>query len=279
MSNALLGRVVVMAAAAVLVMPAAHAAVSEAEARAIARDAYVYGLPMVDQYRVMYAYSVDKTNPQYQGPFNSILNIARVFTPDDTAFVTPNSDTPYSFAGLDLRSEPVVITVPKMEKNRYFVFQLMDLYTFNFAYIGSRTTGNNGGNYLIAGPGWKGATPKGITNVVHSETSLVSVVGRTQLFNPDDLDNVKKIQAGYKVQPLSAFEGTQAPPPAPPVDWIKPIPPTEERTSLGFFNELAFLLQFAQPPHASEIALRKRDRKSTRLNSSHPSISRMPSSA
>jgi hypothetical protein len=258
MSNALLGRVVVMAAAAVLVMPAAHAAVSEAEARAIARDAYVYGLPMVDQYRVMYAYSVDKTNPQYQGPFNSILNIARVFTPDDTAFVTPNSDTPYSFAGLDLRSEPVVITVPKMEKNRYFVFQLMDLYTFNFAYIGSRTTGNNGGNYLIAGPGWKGATPKGITNVVHSETSLVSVVGRTQLFNPDDLDNVKKIQAGYKVQPLSAFEGTQAPPPAPPVDWIKPIPPTEERTSLGFFNELAFLLQFAQPPHASEIALRKR---------------------
>jgi hypothetical protein len=99
---------------------------SEAEMRAIARDAYVYGLPMVDTYRVMYAYSVDKGNPQYKGPFNVVLNIARVFTPDDTAFVTPNSDTPYSFVGVDLRSEPVVISVPKMEKDRYFVFQLMD---------------------------------------------------------------------------------------------------------------------------------------------------------
>lgn len=213
---------------------------------------------MVDTYRVMYAYSVDKDNPQYKGPFNSVLNIARVFTPDDTAFVTPNSDTPYTFSGLDLRSEPIVVTVPKMEKNRYFVFQLMDLFTFNFAYIGSRTTGNDGGNYMIAGPGWTGTTPKGVTKVIHSETSLVSIVGRTQLFNPGDLDNVKKIQAGYKVQPLSAFEGTPAPPPAPTVTWIKPIPPTEERTSLAFFNEFAFLLQFAQPPHPSEVALRKR---------------------
>jgi hypothetical protein len=246
------------AALVILVLPAAHAAVSEAEARAVSRDAYVYGLPMVDTYRVMYAYSVDKDNPQYKGPFNSVLNIARVFTPDDTAFVTPNSDTPYTFSGLDLRSEPVVVTVPKMEKNRYFVFQLMDLYTFNFAYIGSRTTGNDGGNYMIAGPGWTGATPKDVTKVIHSETSLVSIVGRTQLFNSDDLDNVKKIQAGYKVQPLSTFEGTAAPPQAPAVSWIKPIAPAEERTSLAFFNELAFLLQFAQPPHPSEVALRKR---------------------
>src|SRR5579863_7193534 len=97
-----------------------------------AKDAYIYGVPMVALYRAIYAYSIDKNSPQYRGPFNSVLNIARVFTPDDTAFVTPNSDTPYSFAGLDLRAEPAVITIPKMEKNRYFVFQLMDLYTFNF---------------------------------------------------------------------------------------------------------------------------------------------------
>jgi hypothetical protein len=228
------------------------------EIRVTARDAYVYGLPMIDQYRVMYAYSIDKDDPQYKGPFNAVLNIARVFTPDDTAFVTPNSDTPYSFAGIDVRSEPVVITVPKMEKNRYFVFQLMDLFTFNFAYIGSRTTGNDGGNFLLAGPGWKGETPKDITGVIHSETSLLSIVGRTQLFNPGDLDNVKAIQAGYKVRPLSAFERSQAPPAPPAVDWVEPLPPAEERTSLAFFNELAFLLQFAQPAHPSEVALRKR---------------------
>jgi len=149
------------------------------EARSIAKDAYIYGVPMVAQYKTMYAYSINKNGPQYMGPFNSILNIARVFTPADTAFVTPNSDTPYSFSGLDLRAEPAVITIPKMEKNRYFVFQLMDLYTFNFAYIGSRTTGNDGGTYLIAGPEWKGEVPTNITKTFNAETELVSVVGRT----------------------------------------------------------------------------------------------------
>ncbi|HTR36315.1 MAG TPA: DUF1254 domain-containing protein [Bryobacteraceae bacterium] len=228
-----------------------------AEVRAIAKEAYIYGVPMVSVYGTLYVFSVDKTNKEYKGPFNSILNVARVFTPDDTAFVTPNSDTPYSFIGLDLRAEPMVVTVPPVEKNRYFVFQMMDLYTFNFDYMGTRTTGNGGGDYLFVGPGWKGTVPKGIKKVFRSETQFVNIVGRTQLFNPADLDNVKKIQAGYKVQPLSSYAGTQ-PLTAPPIDWIKPLPPAQQRTSLEFFNELAFLLQFAEPPHPSELALRKR---------------------
>lgn len=133
--------------------------------------------------------------------------------------------------GLDLRAEPVVIQIPTMDRNRYFVFQLMDLYTFNFAYLGSRTTGNQGGTYLIAGPYWKGKKPAGIDKVIQAETDLVSVVGRTQLFNPQDLDKVKAIQAGYKVEPLSTFEAAKAPPAAPKVDWIAPIAPDQERTN------------------------------------------------
>jgi hypothetical protein len=233
-----------------------HAATVE-EARAIAKEAYVYGVPMVSMYTTLYVFNVDKANKQYKGPFNSVLNIARVFTPDDSAFVTPNSDTPYSFIDLDLRAEPVVVTVPPMEKDRYFVFQLLDLYTFNLDYIGTRATGNGGGDFLIAGPTWKGQTPKGVAKVIRSETQLLSIVGRTQLFNPGDLDNVKKIQAGYKVRPLSAYLGGQ-PATAPTVDWIKPLPPTQQRTSLEFFNQLAFLLQFTEPPHPSEVELRKR---------------------
>lgn len=234
------------------------AIVSPSERRSIARDAYVYGVPMVGTWKTMYAFSIDTANPQYKGPFNSVLNIARVFTPDDTAFVTPNSDTPYTFAGLDVRAEPVVITVPKLEPERYFVFQLMDLYTFNFAYIGSRTTGNGGGSYLIAGPKWQGGTPHGITKVFRSETDLVSVVGRTQLLNPGDLDNVKRIQAGYQVRSLSEFERTPAPPAAPAVQWAKPLADADERTSPEFFNLFAFLLQFTVPAHPSETALRER---------------------
>lgn len=228
-----------------------------AEARAIAKDAYIYGFPMEDSYRTMYAFSIAKGNPEYKGPFNSVLNIARVFTPEDKAFVTPNSDTPYTFLGLDLRAEPIVLTLPAIEKNRYYVFQMMDLYTYNFDYLGTRTTGNGGGHFLIAGPRWKGTVPKGITKVIRSETEMINVIGRTQLFDAADLDNVKKIQAGYKVQPLSAFLGEPAPPAPPEPDWIKPLSPAEQRTSLEFFNVLNFALQFA-PTHPSEKALRAR---------------------
>ncbi|MDM0019044.1 DUF1254 domain-containing protein [Variovorax saccharolyticus] len=235
----------------------AAAELTPVEARAIAKEAYVYGFPMEDSYRTMYAFSIAKGNPEYKGPFNSVLNIARVFTPDDKAFVTPNSDTPYTFLGLDLRTEPIVLTLPAIEKNRYYVFQMMDLYTYNFDYLGTRTTGNGGGKFLIAGPRWKGQVPKGITKVVRSETELVNVIGRTQLFNPADLDKVKKIQAGYKVEPLSAFVGKEAPKALAEPDWIKPLGAAEQRTSLEFFNVLNFALQFA-PTHPSEKELRAR---------------------
>lgn len=248
------------AAALVLLTTGAFAAgpnVSPDEAKAIAKEAYVFGVPTVSMYGTMWAFSVNKDGKEYKGPFNTVLNIARVFTPDDKAFVTPNSDTPYSFMGLDLRAEPVVITVPAMEDKRYFVFQLMDLYTFNFDYIGTRATGNGGGKYVIAGPEWAGETPAGVTKVIRSETEFVNVVGRTQLFNPNDLENVKNIQAGYKVEPLSSFLGQPAPPLAADISWINPLPPAEQKTSLEFFNVLAFALQFA-PPHPSEVELRQR---------------------
>jgi len=235
----------------------AAAALSPPQAREIARQAYIYGFPMEDSYRTMYAFSIAKGNPEYKGPFNSVLNIARVFTPDDKAFVTPNSDTPYTFLGLDLRAEPIVLTLPAIEKNRYYVFQMMDLYTFNFDYLGTRTTGNGGGKFLIAGPRWKGKAPKGITKVIRSETEMINVIGRTQMFNPADLEKVKQIQAGYKVETLSAFTGQPAPRPLPEPDWIKPLSPAEQRTSLEFFNVLNFVLQFA-PTHPSEKTLRAR---------------------
>ena len=95
----------------------AQTSVTPAEARTIARDAYVYGYPMVDSYRIQHAYFVDAKNPEYKAPWNQIRNIPRVFTPEDKAVQTPNSDTPYSMAGLDLRAEPIVLTVPAIEKN------------------------------------------------------------------------------------------------------------------------------------------------------------------
>src|SRR2546423_1703064 len=228
-----------------------------AEARAIAKEAYVYGFPIVDNYRIQYGYFVDTKNPEYKAPWNQIHNTPRVYTPADTAIQTPNSDTPYSFVGMDLRTEPMVLTVPPIEKQRYFSIQLIDAYTFNFDYIGSRTTGNQGGSYLVAGPNWKGETPRGVKKVFRSETEFVFAVYRTQLFKPDDIDNVKKVQAGYKAQTLSAFLGQPAPKAAPAIDFIKPLSPAEEKTSPEFFNILNFVLQFC-PTNPSEKALMAR---------------------
>jgi hypothetical protein len=231
--------------------------VSAAEARAIAKEAYIYGEPIVDNYRIQYAYFVDRANPEFKAPFNQIWNSARLYSPADKAIQTPNSDTLYSMFGADLRSEPLVLTVPAMEKHRYFSVQLIDYYTFNFDYIGSRTTGNGGGNFLLAGPGWKGETPKGIDKVFRSETELVFPGYRTQLFNPGDIENVRKVQAGYKVEPLSTFLGQPAPKAAPAIDFIKPLTAAAQRTSPEFFSILNFVLQFC-PTVPSETALMAR---------------------
>jgi hypothetical protein len=233
-------------------------ALSPTDIRDIAKDAYIYGFSPVDSYRILYSYFVDRTSPEYKASWNeNVYNNARVFTPSDKAMQTPNSDTPYSQLGLDLRTEPMVLSVPTVEKNRYYSVECNDLYTFIFGYIGTRTTGNDAGNFLITGPGWSGATPDGIKAVIPCETELAFIFYRTQLFNPDDIENVKSVQAGYKVRPLSAFLGRPAPMLAPTIDFRQPITSEEERTSLEFFDILNFVLRFC-PTHPSEVGLMAR---------------------
>jgi hypothetical protein len=252
------GDLLATALVGVLAITITHGAnITPAEARAIAKEAYIYGYPLVDSYRIQHAYFVNTASPEFKAPWNQLRNIPRVYTPEDKAVQVPNSDTPYSMVGLDLRAEPIVITVPPIAKERYFSVQLVDAYTYNYAYIGSRTTGNGGGSYLIAGPAWKGPAPKGVKQVIHSETELGQAIFRTQLFNPGDLDNVKEVQAGYQVQPLSAFLGQPGPKAAPAIDFIAPLTPATQKTSPAFFNVLNFVLQFC-PTHPSEKALMAR---------------------
>ena len=146
--------------------------------------------------------------------------------------------------------------MPVISKDRYFSVQLIDAYTFNFAYLGSRTTGNGGGSFLIAGPNWKGEKPKGVTKIIHADTEFIFAFYRVQLLNPSDIDSVKKLQAGFKVQTLSAFAGTP-PITAPTVNFIKPISRDAEKNSLEFFNILNFVLQYC-PTDPSEVELMAR---------------------
>ncbi|HVN36721.1 MAG TPA: DUF1254 domain-containing protein [Myxococcota bacterium] len=226
-------------------------------AHSIAKEAYVYGYPLIDEYRMLYAYAVDTKSPAYKAPFNTIKSEARVFTPEDKAVSAPNSDTAYSYAVLDLRAEPLVFTLPPIEKDRYYSVQLVDLYSYNFGYLGTRATGNSGGSFLVAGPGWKGETPKGVVQVIRADTELGLAIYRTQLKGPADLDTVKKIQSGYKLQTLSAFLGKPAPPAAPKIDFVPPLSEKKQRMSPRFFSILAFVLRFC-PTLPDETALRER---------------------
>lgn len=230
-----------------------RSAISPEEAKAIAKEAYIYGFPMVMGYKLMYNYAVDKSNPEYKGPFNKLSCEARLFTPDDKAIVTPNSDTPYCMFWMDVRAEPMVLTVPEMEPERYYSFQLIDLYTHNFGYVGTLTTGNRAGKFLIAGPDWNGKKPAGVTDVIRSETGFVFNITRTQLFGPNDLTKVKAIQDSYSLQPLSAYLGTKGPPAKAMPEFPKWVEGSQfdER----FFGYLDFMLSLLQKPAEGEKRL------------------------
>ncbi|UWU77857.1 DUF1254 domain-containing protein [Bradyrhizobium huanghuaihaiense] len=217
----------------------------------IAREGFIYGLPLVMNYKTMYQYSVDRDSGQFKAPFNEIKNEPRVYTYKDTSLVTPNSDTPYSMMFMDLRAEPMVLSLPAVEKSRYYSVMITDANTFNVGYMGSRATGNDPGDYMVVGPDWKGETPPGIKKVFNSTTQFASVWFRTQLFNADDMPNVIKVQSGYKAQPLSAYlkqPGTTA---TAAVNFPKIDEPL---IKTNFFEYLDFMLQFAPAgPEEKEV--------------------------
>ena len=176
-----------------------------------------------------------------------------MLTPKDNAVTTPNVDTPYSFVWMDLRREPLVLTLPKIEDKRYYSVQLIDLYTQNFAYLGTRSTGNNGGHYMIAGPDWKGQQPVDIDRVVYSESNIAYALYRTQLFDDKDLGKLKQIQSGYKVQALSSYVKQPAPATVPKIQWPKPMATMTEGPQL--FRYLNFMLAFAAPQDSEKDLL------------------------
>ena len=225
-----------------------------AEVRTVARDAYIWGFPIVDNYRMQSGYFLNKASSEYRGPFNAVYNSSQLYTADDKTVVGPNADTFYSVLGADLRAEPLVLTVPAIDGSRYYSLQFVDMYTSNFDYVGTRTTGNGEGRFLLAGPRWQGEPPPGIKKVIRSETEYAFVLYRTQVFGPTDVEAVRKVQAGYKVQPLSAFLGRPPAPAARTIDFPPTLSIDEERNSLQVFSLLNFLMQFC-PPNPVEAPL------------------------
>ena len=135
-----------------------------------AERAFVHGYATVDMYKILVEQVLDPASPEYKGPLNTWSHSRRLADPSDRAIVAMNVDTPYSYCWLDLRAEPIVITLPSFDAGRYMSAMLVDLYTYILGYVSPRTNGTAGGAFLVAGPAWDGTTPAGIAGVFRSPT-------------------------------------------------------------------------------------------------------------
>jgi hypothetical protein len=180
--------------------------VSSNKPQDIATLAYIWGYPLVTMEKSASYFTNPNSPPGVgQGPANKMSFARELVNSSFTTVVRPNADTLYGISWLDLKKEPLVLTVPPI-MHRYYSFEFLDAYTNVFTYVGSRATGSNGGTYLIAGPNWDGQVPSGMTEI-KSPTNLVWILNRILINGPSDTPNVHAIQDKIGLVPLSALQG------------------------------------------------------------------------
>jgi hypothetical protein len=256
---------------------------TDQEAYDIARDAYVYAYPLLlsDLTLRQQTNFAEPTGKLAQAPLNQFSH-AREFTPPDwKVVVRPNVDTLYSPATLDLGPEPIVLSVPATD--RYFVLPMMNLWTDMFAVPGTRTTGRNTArDFLLVGPNWRGEAPTGL-EIIRSPTRIMNIGGRTQTNGVADYENVHRIQAGYKLTPLSTWgKGSYTPPKGtidPAFDMTTPPPVKVDRMDAAtYFARFAELLKDNPPGPFDYPMIHRLERvgfkvgRSFDLNAAPPSI-------
>jgi hypothetical protein len=217
--------------------PAAPTDPTDLSGADLAAETYVAGSPLVVSVRTF----------QRLGGLigvNQLFSQHQLAGPETRTIVAPNRDTLYSIAVLDLRSEPMALTLPAVT-DRYFTYQLLDAWTESFAYIGTRATGGRAGTWVITPPGWDGELPAGAERL-EASTPLVFLLGRFLVQDEQDIPNVTAVTDRIRLQPLSALTGdTPAPTPPPlgePAGTAQDIP-----ADATFFDELGDALALNPP--------------------------------
>ena len=229
------------------------ASVCELDAEQVGTSAYEYGIPLMEFERQAQAQtSVTVPNDLSDAPVNQLGSDSQLNSPQPghQVFVQPNVDTLYTMGHLNLKSGPLVLHVPRIANRRYYVFQFLDPYTNTFAYVGTRTTGDGAGSYLITGPGWRGKVPKGL-HQVKSSYEQVWLCGRTLVNGPHDLAAVHAIQRKYQLIPLAQYRrhGLKWKPPR-PRKVIAAASNPQVPTGLAFYAKLGQYLKQNPPPAA-----------------------------
>jgi hypothetical protein len=261
----------------------AQSAVTEGEAHAIGVNAYLYFYPLItmDVTRKVFT-NVEPGKEIGRGPMNAIWNVPIYPPAGDKGVVRYNFDTLYSVGWLDMTKEPMVVSVPDTG-GRYYLLPMLDMWTDVFASPGWRTTGTQAGNFLITPPGWTGTVAAGMTRI-SAPTPIVWIIGRTKTDGPPDYEAVRKIQAGYKVTPLSQWGKAPVPPTATidaSVDMKTPPKVQVDIMSAEKYFAYAAELLKVIPPHITDqpmIAQLKKigfePGKSFDLNKTDPTVQR-----
>ncbi len=234
------------------------AGITPDEARIVAAEAFVFGYPLVLM-DVTRAVTLN-TDGMFGKEHVNQLAHARAF-PDAsfTAVVSPNADTLYSTAVLDLSDEPVVLGVPA-SGGRYYLLPILSGWTDVFASPGTRTTGDGEGAFAIVGPTWEGQLPSDVQEL-RSPTAMAWLIGRTQTNGKDDYESVHRFQDQLSLVPLSAWGSDYSPPEVPidpDVDVETPPPAQVERMDAATFFERLAALMVDNPPAAADTPAMER---------------------
>jgi hypothetical protein len=231
-----------------------HDNLTHDQARAISVDAYLYFYPLVtmDVSRKQFT-NIESGKEFGKGPMNTFVSVPTYPPADFRGIVRPNFDTLYSIAWLDLTNEPLVVSAPDTA-GRYYLLPMLDMWTDVFSSPGWRTTGTEAANFLVTPPGWVGRVPEGFT-LVAAPTPFVWIIGRTKTDGQADYDSVHRIQAGYKVTPLSGWGQTPEPVTVkidPTVDMkTPPLTQVDTMPAAAYFEYAAELLKL-HPPHLTD---------------------------
>jgi hypothetical protein len=232
----------------------AQTAIAEQEAHAIGVDAYLYfySLITMDLTRKQFT-NIEPGKEFGKGPMNMFTNVPEYPPANFRGVVRSNFDTLYSIVWLDMTKEPMIVSAPDTN-GRYYLLPMLDMWTNVFASPGWRTTGTQAANYLVTPPGWSGTVPTGMQRIM-APTPYVWIIGRTKTDGPQDYDAVHKIQAGYKVTPLSEW-GKPAKPVEvkidPTVDMKTPPKVQVDTMPAGKFFAYAAELLKVNPPHITD---------------------------
>jgi hypothetical protein len=232
---------------------AADKSVPPSDVQKIAEEAYIYGYPLVLM-DVTKEISTNVATPNENGaPLNQFVHKKSFPDANFNAVVSPNADTLYSSAWLDVSKEPVILSLPDTG-DRYYLMPMLSAWTDVFASPGSRTNGNGKADFAVVGPAWKGTLPSGVKEI-RAPTNDVWIIGRTQTNGKADYPAVQALQKQYRLIPLSAW-GTnyQAPRNSNVVSGVDmktaPVGQVERMSPEEFFKRMAKSLKRNAPAAA-----------------------------